>query len=521
MGCGCYGIKDSVLPKINKYKKIKQTLIKKGYPNISSFPDEIFEFNSSKIKNNNIFRDIILNEINHYSNINEKKRINLNILLYDENLKTKDENKDISAFFEMNVNGTFYGCYNIELFKKVCEKIRRNNTEFILISSGDSADKVFDYCLNMDEIREYYIYCSDKNKYKYLIDKYSKLKGIYNKFSNLREKLYNIKEIKIDNVSSSNLIYFEDYSRIYIKLHYEFIRKYSLYKLLKKENIEESEFLKFIAKEFTYYLDLANQLFPDKNEIINFFVENTNESRTTIEEVFNNDDNLLDDNIKTYIHNYTKESFYYKYLNKFLREGNFDAFRILSSHVAKFIYKLYDYRNKNIKKQKRSDLYRKMYLNPNEIKQYEESVGKVICYPSFTSTSLGKDKYTPHKYNMDDELVLLIIKQNKTKSVVSISEFSPYPNEEEYLFLPFSFFKIKKVEIQNGNTDNPHKIHLIALNSEKPIEEMFDDFTSTETDNLNPEGLDLLQLDNDGTEIVFNEMFFPKNGGCNCDCILL
>ena len=162
-----------------------------------------------------------------------------------------------------------------------------------------------------------------------------------------------------------------------------------------------------------------------------------------------------------------------------------------------------------------------MYLNPNEIKQYEESVGKVICYPSFTSTSLGKDKYTPHKYNMDDELVLLIIKQNKTKSVVSISEFSPYPNEEEYLFLPFSFFKIKKVEIQNGNTDNPHKIHLIALNSEKPIEEMFDDFTSTETDNLNPEGLDLLQLDNIGTEIVFNEMFFPKNGGCNCYCILL
>ncbi len=287
----------------------------------------------------------------------------------------------------------------------------------------------------MDEIREYYIYCSDKNKYKYLIDKYSKLKGIYNKFSNLREKLYNIKEIKIDNVSSSNLIYFEDYSRIYIKLHYEFIRKYSLYKLLTKEKIKESEFLEFIAKEFPYYLDLAKQLFPDKNEIIYFFA-NTNESMTAVEEIF------IDNNIKTYIHNYTKESFYYKYLNKFLRKGNFDSFRILSSHVAKFIYKLYDYRNKNTNKQNRNDLYRKMYLNPNEIKQYEESVGKVICYPSFTSTSLGKDKYTPHKYNMDDELVLLIIKQNKTKSVVSISEFSPYPNEEEYLFLPFSFFKI-------------------------------------------------------------------------------
>ena len=61
---------------------------------------------------------------------------------------------------------------------------------------------------NMNEIREYYIYCSDKDKYKYLKDKYSKLKGIYNKFSYLIKKLKNIKEIKIDNISSSNLIYF-------------------------------------------------------------------------------------------------------------------------------------------------------------------------------------------------------------------------------------------------------------------------------------------------------------------------
>ena len=349
MGCGCSGI-ESVSSKINKYKEIKQTLLKNGFLNRSSFPNEIFEYNITNSENNNIIRYIISNEIDNYLNNIKEKRINLNILYYDEKLKKKDENKDISTFFEMNVNGTYYGCHNFELFKKVCEKIRRNETEFILISSGYAADKIFEYCLNMNEIREFYIYCSYKEKYHYLIDKYSKLKGIYIKFSDLKEKLYNIKEIIIANISSSSLIFFEDYSRIYIKLHYEFIRKYSLYKLLKKEHIEESEFLDFIAKQFNYYLDLAKQLFPDKNEIINFFEANTNESRATIEEVFNNDDNLLDDNIKTHIHNYTKESFYYKYLNKFLREGDFDAFRILSSHIAKFIYKLYDYRNKNIQK---------------------------------------------------------------------------------------------------------------------------------------------------------------------------
>ena len=40
-----------------------------------------------------------------------------------------------------------------------------------------------------------------------------------------------------------------------------------------------------------------------------------------------------------------------------------------------------------------------MYLKLEEIKQYEESIGKVICYPSFTSTTINKTKYIPKNYN--------------------------------------------------------------------------------------------------------------------------
>ena len=204
-----------------------------------------------------------------------------------------------------------------------------------------------------------------------------------------------------------------------------------------------------------------------------------------------------------------------------MRCGDFEAFRILSSHISKFIFKLYDYRNKIISKQKKDDLYRKIYLKPEVMKQYEESMGKVICYPSFTSTSIYKNKYMPKKYNYKDELVLLIIEQNKAKSVVLISEFSNYPNEEEYLFLPFSFFKIKKFKRKKGTKDAPHIIYLIALNTEKPIEEMFYDFMINETDNLSPEGLDFLLLTNNDTKIIFNEIYLSKNVSCNCECNII
>ena len=50
-----------------------------------------------------------------------------------------------------------------------------------------------------------------------------------------------------------------------------------------------------------------------------------------------------------------------------------------------------------------------MYLNPNDVRQYEKSIGRVIGYPSFTSTSIIKNNFNPKKYNLDDELVLLII----------------------------------------------------------------------------------------------------------------
>ena len=443
--------------------------------------------------------------------ISKIKKFNLNILYYDEHLKDNEENSDNCSFIEMNINGTFYGCHNFELFKAVCLKLINKNKEFILLTSGSSAQKIYNYCSSIKEIREYYIYCFRKDKYIPLMNKYPKLKGVYNVFSELKSKLYTIKEIPMNNISSSNLIYFEDYSRIYIKLHYEFIRKYSLYKLLKSKDCNESEFLQLVQEKYPYFLSLARQLFPDKQEAIDFFVKNAYESEETVRKFIECDENILDDNVKSYIQNYTKQSFYYKYLNKFLREGNFDAFRTLSSHIAKFIFKLYDYREKNLYKQKTSNLYRRIYINKNDVKLYEQSVGRVICYPSFTSASIGKYNFNLSEPDSESSIILLIIEQNNTKSVVSIRDFSKFKGEEEYLFLPFSFFKITNVELKRGSKYDPHIVHLLALNSDKPVEDMFYNFIENETDNLNPEGLDLLLLVDNKTKIIFNNIYCTKS----------
>ena len=440
--------------------------------------------------------------------INIIKKYDLNIIYYDENLKNP-ENSDNCSFFDMNINGTFYGCHYFDLFKIVCEKIKNTKKEFILISSGSCSKKVFEHCSNIEEIREYYIYCFNIDKYKPLMDKYPKLKGIYDIFEKLKEKLYSIKPMKMDFISSSNLIFFEDYSRLYIKLHYEFIRKYLLFKILKSHNYNESQFLALVEEKRPNFIDLAKQLFPKTKETIDFFKANTDEKEEIINEVFKTDENILNDNVQTYIKNYTAETFYYRYLNKFLRIGNFEAFRILSSHVAKFVYKLYEFREKKILKENPNKLYRKMLLNPEDVQIYKKSVGKVICYPAFTSTSLNTN-FTPHSDNDFVQLVILDIEPNNCKSTISISEYSDYKNEEEYLFLPFSFFKIKKVKLCEGNKKSPHIIYLKALDSEKPIEQILADFMDNETDSLNPEGLDFLILENNDEKISINPIYYSN-----------
>ena len=181
---------------------------------------------------------------------------------------------------------------------------------------------------------------------------------------------------------------------------------------------------------------------------------------------------------------------------------------------SKFVQKLYEFREKKILKENPNKLYRKMLLNPEDVQIYKKSVGKVICYPAFTSTSLNTN-FTPNPYNDLVQLVILDIEPNNTKSTISISKYSDYENEEEYLFLPFSFFKIKKVKLCEGNRDNPHIIYLKALESEKPIEQLLDDFMENETDSLNPEGLDLLILENNNEKISINPIYYSDKTKIN------
>jgi hypothetical protein len=396
----------------------------------------------------------------------------------------------------------------MDLFKYICEQIKKSQKEFILICSGKRAEEILKYCENIDSIKYYCIYCRHKEYFNSLMKEFPKLKGVFNNFNQLKKRLLSFPSAHIEEaIKSSNLINFKDYNNIYIKLHFEIIRKYFLYKIIKTNNKEK--YLEFAKKKGDFYFKIAQELlYNDENELIKYFKDNTDENLELIKAFAK-----CGHNINNYVSNYTLESFYYKYLNKALREGDFDNFRKLSSHISKFIYHLYDFKKKNNQMNNQMNnkrLYRIMYISPEEFNIYLNSINQVICCLSFISTSL-EDNCLLNKKMSNKQLVKLLIEQNNCQTVVAISKISENPNEKEYLFLPFSFFKILEVKQGLGNENSPHIIHLSALNSEKPIEEMIIDFIIKESDNLDPEGLDMLCLTNNDNTIIINPKLFHRN----------
>ena len=434
--------------------------------------------------------------------LTQTKKYNFNIIHYDEALTKSAENNICCTFYKTELAGTFYGINNFNLFKYICYQIQQNSKYFILITSGSASQILFEYCKqnNISHIYIYYIFCCNIKKYIPLMQIYPQLRGVFNTFNDLKKVIFSVNNYTIINdfpIKSSNLIFLSDYNSTYIKLHFEIVRKYSLYKLLKLNG--KSKFLELINKKRPYYLNMAKELlYDDDAAMIEYFKLNTNESEDELKKVFN-----YSHNISNYISNYTVEEFYYRNLNKFLREGDFQSFRLLSNHISKFIYHLYEYRKTN-NQLSSTTLYRKLYMKPDEIQLYINSKGKIICYPSFTSTSLRDNIFHPKQDDPNTILVKLIIQQNNSPSIISIGSLSKFSYEQEYLCLPFTFFRIIDVVFRIENFKSIYIIYLIALNSEKPIEEMYLEFMENETDNLDPERLDMLIVDNNRNTLFLN-----------------
>ena len=197
--------------------------------------------------------------------------------------------------------------------------------------------------------------------------------------------------------------------------------------------------------------------------------------------------NIKSGTINEFIDSYIGESPLCYALNRFLRNCQKEDYDKIKYFAGPFSYALYRfaYKEPEVGVHYSKTFYRKMVLKYENYKHYQKHIGKVICYPAFTSTSekdISKYDYPDSKaikvnnINVNDDIsVLLIIRYKCNNSsyptpCVHISNEAKNLDDIEYLFPAFSFFKIEKIEERDGKPNNPHFIYMNVPNKRTLVE---------------------------------------------------
>ena len=220
-----------------------------------------------------------------------------------------------------------------------------------------------------------------------------------------------------------------------------------------------------------------------KQNFINFINSPNIKEKSTIIEWVNR---IKSGTVQEFIEAYTGETPLCYSLNNWLRYCNKHNFEKIKYFAGPFSYSLYKYANDNSKMKVNfsKKFYRKMALNECDYQAYKYSIGELICFPAFTSTSEeDMTKYSLHtsraieinNIKSDDIYVVLIIDYKCNNSsyptpCINVSYASVNSDEKEYIFPPFSFFKIEKVEDRSGISSDPHIIYMSVPNKRVLIE---------------------------------------------------
>ena len=361
-----------------------------------------------------------------------------------------------SDFFERITPGAFILCSDMESLELIKDEVvkqykREKKTIFNLITTGRTCDKIMEY-LNKNKdlkncIANACVFCFNLGTWSKLLNKYNNiLRGVYNIQTQVAEfiKKYSSKDIK--PFPLTKLITLADYNNKYKDRHKKISEFYGNMSVEDyKKHLEEMK--KLIKTEAE-----KNALKKQQNVLLGGFM--------TFE--IKNDLALLN---KLIIKEYTKETFYGD-LNRWLMNSKMNSYDTIAYFTSRLMYSLNNYgkENKMYYDKDNTTLRRGIKIPYSCLLPYIRAVGKVILLSSFTSTSeneitarnfSGRDvAEKQYKKNNIFSVIYIIhnnYKNNWVSNGINVQNESAYKSEKEILYQPFSFYLVKKVNIDIKN----------------------------------------------------------------------
>ena len=382
------------------------------------------------------------------------------------------ENIDYYKRFKLNVVGGFHGINNFDIFKQYMEEMKKNPNKihYVLVTSGSASAKILSYCHDFEFINEIIIFCMYLEKYTKMYDKntelgkkYYKLKLITASYSIVEDYLSKIKfdksEIDMDKqLFFTPIITYYEYQKAYFSVH-------RLISYFFDENWGTPKYETTYINKINNCLNQAAKDINEKNKkLIKDTVDKLKKSKNFGVEV---------------IQSYTGEGVCY-ILNKIMRDiskGYIELTYFFGPYDYGFFKFLHDNPGKGINKT--VDLTRNIKLNPLDFYTYTLSEKEIICFPSFTSTSLKLDnKFIPTKKGIQDNKIVedcinvkmifhYIYEKDCISPGIDVSSYSKHKKEKEVLLLPFTFVKFNKIEKKD---DKNYIFDFTIINRKKILE---------------------------------------------------
>ena len=387
------------------------------------------------------------------ASVNSEEKFN-NIIYYDSNIeKHKSNIYEDSDIFERETPGAFILCTNLEslnILKEEILKYRKVDKKVIfnIISNGRGfKEDLLNYLNQNQDFRKFInkvcIFCLKPEKYlelklenPELIDIIAeKRKDVFNFI-----KKYSSKDIK--PYPLTKLVRLNDYLDKYNERHEKISEFYG--------NLNPIEFKKNLnkIKEVINKDENENLLRKKKDKIL--------EGLLTFD--LEKDLKALDELI---IKEYTKNTFYGD-LNRWLMKGKMKYYEPVAYFTSRLMYSLNNYATKKEKFcNYEKELHRGAKLYYSCLLPYKRAVGEKILLSAFTSTSesdevakkwAGRGNEETIYKNTSRFSVVFHIKNiypsnDWIPNVINIQKDSQYKKEKEFLFQPFSFYKVTEVVI--------------------------------------------------------------------------
>ena len=385
-----------------------------------------------------------------------QKKIAINLFIYhDENYeKFSGVINEDAIEFRKYTNGTFIFSNCEDSFKLIINGIKNsnqnNNIKFLLITTGSTFEKVYNIldqekCLEL--ISKACIYCMEKSKHIGKLQKYPNfVQAVY---TTQEEVDYFIEENSSENnkiFEVLKLVTYKDYIKEYYILHNIISQNYKNYSY----NLCEESFNTAIDL-LRNFIEAEKYQVKEKDLFLGLETFRTNDGEKIIKE-------------------YTKAASepIYKHLNNWLLSLNNKTYEKVGYFIGELMYKLNEYGIKNnlgYKKNETIKLYRGIYINYLDALSYQIHKGKKICFQTFLSTSEKEEKAKnfskencltkeERKEKLNFSMLMEIEhcwKEGLYPLCFDIKSISDFPKEKEYLFHPFTFFKITEFSVDYEN----------------------------------------------------------------------